>query len=401
MIEKQMIERFEHSIQYSKPLAPDELGYILDVVKSGNFSRYSSSLVDELEEELALFYGTAFATTATSGTGACHGTLAALDFPPGSEIITTPITDVGTIIPVIYENLIPVFADVDPETFNIDSESVKNCITEATKAIIAVHLAGNPADLGALRAVCAEHDLVLIEDFSQAHGAEWDGERVGSHGDIAYGSYQQCKHITCGEGGVILTSDKELARRAHIGVDKSWQRELPLGIRKYEFLAPNVRFNAIQAAVLRPQLPRLSEIVNKRRALANIYYERLSVISEHVKVQAVHPRAQHSFFNFPMYVNDNESRNALLGLLDNKYGVKCAYGYASEVPLYLCVNALIDPLKYGKGHSYSNRTYPRGLCPTAESVMERAFLIPFNELITEKEALEISNRIISAVEDLF
>jgi perosamine synthetase len=396
-----MIKRFEHSIQYPKPLEENELGFLIDVVRSGKFSRYSSSFVDELENELALFYNTKFATTATSGTGACHGALVALDFPPGSEIITTPITDIGTIIPVIYENLIPVFADVNPETLNIDPVSVKNNITEKTKAIIAVHLSGNPADLGALKEICNENKLVLIEDFSQAHGAEWDGQRVGSIGDIAYGSFQQCKQITSGEGGVILTNDQELARRAHIGVDKSWQRELPLGIRQYEFLAPNVRFNAIQAAVLKPQIPKLLEVINKRKNLAVIYYDKLSDVSDHIKFQKVHPKSKHSFFNFPMYVKNNETRNALLNILDEKYNIKCAYGYAAEVPLYLCVNALKNPLKYGKGHLYSSRTYPKGLCPNAESIMERSFLIPFNELISKSDAIEISNRIISAVADVF
>jgi dTDP-4-amino-4,6-dideoxygalactose transaminase len=396
-----MTERFEHSIQYPKPLAEDDLADLYDVVSSGNFSRYTSSYVDNLEKDLALFYNTKYATTATSGTGACHGTLVALDFPPGSEIITTPITDVGTIIPVIYENLIPVFADVKPATFNIDPDSVRSKITANTKAIIAVHLAGNPADIDSLSNICTEYGLTLIEDFSQAHGAEWDGRKIGSHGVMAYGSFQQCKQITCGEGGVILTNGKELARRAHIGVDKSWQRELPLGIRKYEFLAPNVRFNAIQAAILKPQILKLQQIVDKRRHLADIYYDKLSAISGHVQFQEVHPKGRHSFFNFPMYVDDNSSRNALLQLLDEKYNVKCAYGYASEVPLYLCVNALMDPLKYGKGHHYSNRTYPKGLCPNAESIMERSFLIPFNELITEEEAFEVSNRIISAVSEIF
>ena len=396
-----MKKRFEHSIQYPKPLAENELNFIVDVVKSGKFSRYTSSFVDDLENDLASYYETKFATTATSGTAACHGALVALDFPVGSEIITTPITDIGTIIPIIYENLIPVFADVNPNTFNIDAESIRKRITDKTKAIIAVHLAGNPIDLDAIGEICERHKLILIEDFSQAHGAEWDGKKIGSHGNIAFGSFQQCKQITCGEGGVILTDDEELARRAHIGVDKSWQRHLPLEKRQYEFLAPNVRFNAIQAAVLKPQISKLSEVVKKRRKLADIYYRELSAIVDHVKPQHVFGKGVHSFFNFPMYVNDNKARNGLLDLLNKKYNVKCAYGYAAPVPLYMCVNALKDPKKYGKGHVYSERNYPKGLCPNAESIMERSFLIPFNELITKNEAHEISNRIIEAVNEYF
>ena len=396
-----MNKKFEHSIQYPKPLKKEDLHYLIDVATSGKFSRYSSSFVDDLENDLASFYGTKYATMATSGTGACHGALVALDLPTGSEIITTPITDVGTIIPIIYENLIPVFADVNPDTFNIDADSIIKNITKKTRSIIAVHLAGNPVDLDALGEICNQNELILIEDFSQAHGAEWGEKKIGSHGSIAYGSFQQCKQITCGEGGVIVTDDKELARRAYIGVDKSWQRHLPLEKRQYEFLAPNVRFNAIQAAVLKPQISRLSEVIKKRRKLADIYYRELSVISDYVKPQHVFTKGVHSFFNFPMYVDDNKARNRLLELLNKKYNVKCAYGYAAPVPLYMCVNALINPKKFGKGHVYSERTYPKGMCPNAESIMERAFLIPFNELISEKDAIEISNRIVEAVREIF
>lgn len=395
-----MNKKYKHSIQYPKPLKKEDLQYLIDVALSGKFSRYSSSFVDNLEKELSKFYETKFATMATSGTGACHGALVALDFLPGSEIITTPITDVGTIIPIIYENLIPVFADVDIQTFNIDPQSIKEKITEKTKAVIVVHLAGNPADIDSIKEICKENNLVLIEDFSQAHGAKWDGKMIGSHGDIGYGSYQQCKQITCGEGGVIVTNSEELGRRAHIGVDKAWQRDLPLEKRQYEFLAPNVRFNAIQAAIIKPQIPRLSGVINKRRNIADIYYKEFLEISDYVKPQRVLKKGEHSFFNFPMYVDDLSTRDNLLELLDKKYDVKCAYGYAAPVPLYLCVNALIDPKKYGKGHAYSDSSYPPGLCPNAENIMDRSFLIPFNELISEDEAMEISSRIINAVGEL-
>jgi len=395
------MKEYKHSIQYPKPLKKEDLSDLIEVALSGKFSRYSSSYVDDLEKDLAKFYNTKFATMATSGTGACHGALVACDFPPGSEIITTPITDVGTIIPVIYENLIPVFADVNEDTFNICSESVKKNITEKTKAVIAVHLAGNPAKIDSLKKICEDNNLILIEDFSQAHGAKWDDKRIGSHGHIGYGSFQQCKQITCGEGGVIVTDNKEFARRAHIGVDKSWQRYLPLEQRQYEFLAPNLRFNAVQAAVIKPQLLRLENVVNKRRFIADIYYKKFVSISDKIKTQMVHDKSSHSFFNFPMYVKDLKSRDEFLKLLKNKYNIKCAYGYAAPVPLYLCVNALMDPKKYGKGHYYSSREYPKGLCPNAESIMERSFLIPFNELITKNEAEEIANRIIHATEFFF
>ena len=395
------MKKYEFSLQYPKPLNDEDLGDLLEIAKSGLYSRYTTDYVKKLEFDLSQYYGTKHAVTCTSGTAALHGVLTALDFPFGSEIITTSVADIGIVLPIIYENLVPVFADLDSETYNLSPSSVEEKISKKTKAVIAVHLAGSPADLDSLKELCEKNNLVLIEDFSQAHGAEWDNKKVGSIGLISYGSFQQSKQITCGEGGVIVTNDENLAYRALIGVDKGWERELPLDKRLYQFLAPNVRFNAIQAAVLKPQIAKLSNVIEKRREIADIYYKKFSKVSDHIKFQRVLPKATHSYFNFPMYVENPETRDSLLTLLNDKYDIKCAYGYAASVPLYMCVNALKNPKKFGKDHAYSNRSYPVGLCPNAESIMKRSFLIPFNELITKSEAHEISNRILEAVYNHF
>ncbi|MFC2156811.1 DegT/DnrJ/EryC1/StrS family aminotransferase [Acidobacteriota bacterium] len=393
-----MKKRYEFSLQYPKPIPADELGPLIDLAKSGLYSRYTNELTKAVEAELADYYESDHAVTCTSGTAALHGSLVALDFLPGSEIISTSVTDIGVVIPIIYENLIPVFADIDPETYNLDPESVEERITERTRAVIAVHLAGNPCDLDALGDICRRRDMVLIEDFSQAHGALWKGKKVGSYGQISYGSFQQSKQITCGEGGVIVTSDEELARRAFIGVDKGWQRHLPLEERLYEFLAPNVRFNAVQAAILQPQIKKLNDLVEKKRRRAQILYERLGEISDHIKPQKILDHGTHSYYSFPLYTpHGEEYRNQLVELLDSRYDLRCAYGYANPVPLYMCVNALIDPLKYGKDLYYSKRTYPQGTCPQAEALLKKSFLLPFNENFTEDEIHEIADRVVDAV----
>ena len=395
------MKRFEFSLQYPKPLKEDELGPLLDIARSGLYSRYTSDFVKEVEFELAELYGTKHAVTCTSGTAALQGVLTALNFPPGSEIITTSVADIGIVLPIIYENLVPIFADLDMNTFNVDSKSVEQNITNKTKAVIAVHLAGNPADLNGLKLLCDKNNLVLIEDFSQAHGAEWENKKVGSVGLISYGSFQQSKQITCGEGGVILTNDENLAYRALIGVDKGWERHLPLEKRLYQFLAPNVRFNAIQAAILKPQISRLNKLVDRKRHIAQLLYDKLSVISENVLPQKILEGAKHSYYSFPLYVTkDEQYRNELLKVMDENFNVYCAYGYANPVPLYLCVNALIDPQKYGKGLKFSEFEYPEGTCPKAEELLKKSFLIPFNENFTDEEMLELADRLISAVEKL-
>jgi len=396
-----IMKRFEFSLQYPKPLTRDELGPLINVAQSGLYSRYTTDFVKELEVELAEYYGTGHAITCTSGTGALHGVLTALDFPPGSEIIMTSVADIGIVLPVIYENLIPVFADLDKETYNIDPKSVAEKITKNTKAIIAVHLAGSPADLHQLKKLCDKKNIVLIEDFSQAHGAELDNKKVGNFGLISYGSFQQSKQITCGEGGVILTSDKLLADRALIGVDKGWERDLPLEKRLYKFLAPNVRFNALQAALLKPQISKLENIINRKRHISKLLYQKLLPISNLVQPQKVLEGAKHSYYSFPLYVLKNqEYRNSLLNILDVKFNMYCAYGYANPLPLYSCVNALINPKKYGKELKFSQFEYPEGTCPNAEDLLKRSFLIPFNENFSDDEMLDIGDRLIKAVEML-
>lgn len=395
------MKRYEFSLQYPKPISLDESEPLIDLVRSGLYSRYTTDFVKEVEAELADYYECEYAITCTSGTAALHGCLVALDFPPGSEIITTSITDIGVVIPIIYENLIPVFADVGSESYNLDVNSIEKKITKKTKAVVAVHLAGNPCDIKTLKDLCKRYGLTFIEDFSQAHGAMWFDKKVGSYGQISYGSFQQSKQITCGEGGVIVTNDKELARRAFIGVDKGWQRHLPLEKRMYEFLAPNVRFNAVQAAILKPQILKLDKLIERKRKLAGIVYEKVLAVDDYVKPQKILEGARHSYYSFPMYVTKGrEYRDKLLKKLAEKYYLRCAYGYANPVPLYLCVNALMDPNKYGKGFNYSKRTYPKGTCPQAERLLEKSFLIPFNENFGEEEMREIADRLISAVKEM-
>ena len=394
------MKRYEFNLQYSKPLYDDEHKDLIEIAKSGLFSRYSSDYVLELEEELAEYYQAKHAVTCTSGTAALHGCLVALDFPPGSEIITTSVADIGIVIPILYENLIPKFSDIDPDTLNISTDLVKAKITKKTKAVIAVHLAGNPCDLDSLKELCNENNLVLIEDFSQAHGAKWNNKKIGSFGQISYGSFQQSKQITCGEGGVILTNDEYLKRRAFIGVDKAWQRELPLEERFYEFLAPNVRFNALQAAVLRPQLKRLDLIVNRKREIAESFSKKLKDLSEFVKPQKILNHGYHSHYSYPLIARDNTTRDRIVNLLNTKYNMYCAKGYANPVPLYQCVKPLIDPKKFGKGFNYSKENYPQGTCPNAEKVLKKSFLIPFNENYSNSDVSEILDRLVASISNV-
>ena len=374
------MSKYRFSLQYPKPLTDEEFESLRPLFTAGGFSRYASGAAEELEGMFAKFFGVKHAVACSSGTAAIHAALIACDLPVGSEVITTPITDVGVVLPIIYQNLVPVFADVDPTTFNLDAKSVESRITKNTSAIIAVHLAGNPAPIREVKALADKHNLILIEDCSQAHGAEYDGKRVGSMGKLGIASLQQSKHITSGEGGVIVTDDSALFERLKLSVDKGWTRFKSLRERRYEFLSLNYRYTGIQAAVVIPQMKRVAGILKKKRELAAYLYKRAEEFGGLVGCQRTLAGTQHSYYSFPMYVNGDEAmRDALMEMLAKDSGVECAYGYANPVPLYLCTAALENPKKFGRSFKYSDRSYPKGTCPAAEDLLNRSFLLPFNE----------------------
>ena len=174
---------------------------------------------------------------------------------PCDEIVTTPLTDMGSVIPILACNCIPVFADVDPRTGNLTAETIASKLTQRTRAVVLVHLFGRPADLAPIRDLLDRHGIALIEDCSQAHFAEYAGKKVGTWGDLGCFSLQQSKQMTCGDGGITLVNRDDLAGRARLFVDKGWDRAG--GIRAYPFLGMNYRMTELQAAVALAQLRKL------------------------------------------------------------------------------------------------------------------------------------------------
>ena len=179
----------------------DELRELQEALAQGTLFYAQGKKVKLLEAEFAAKYGAKHAVTCTSGTAAIHTALMALGISPGDEVIVSPITDMGTISPVLFQGAIPVFADLTPHGYTLDPESVAARITPKTRAIIAVHLWGNTCDLDALQALCDQHGLALIEDAAQAFGATYKGCPVGTRGVVGCFSFNEFKHISCGDGG--------------------------------------------------------------------------------------------------------------------------------------------------------------------------------------------------------
>ena len=179
----------------------EELGELEEALNQGTLFYAQGKKVHQLETEFAAKNGVAFAVATSSGTATLHAALIAAGISPGDEVIVSPITDMGSVVPILYQGAVPVFADLHPHTYTLDPAAVEAAITPQTRAVLAVHLAGNACAMDELTAIARRHDLAVIEDCAQAFGATYRGQPIGAIGVIGCFSYNEFKHISCGDGG--------------------------------------------------------------------------------------------------------------------------------------------------------------------------------------------------------
>ncbi len=355
------------------------------VLRSGMLSATWGTEVPALEQEFAEVLGAGHAVACSSGTAALHLAVAAVDPEPGDEIITTPISDMGTVFPILMQNAVPVFADVDPITGNLDPAAVAAAITPRTKAVIAVHLFGKPAPIVELRDLCDRHGIVLIEDCAQAYLAPVGDTLAGRIGHLGCFSLQQTKHISAGDGGLVVTEDAALARRMRLFADKGWPRAT--NERNYLFLALNYRMTELVGAVTRAQLTRLAGVVADRRTAAA---RATAGIADLAGVTPPPDSGDHVYWQYPLILDPSvagdlhEWAAALTA-----EGIPANGGYLTS-PLY-AAPALRDRVTYGGSHfPLGDVEYPEGLCPTAEDLIShRLLVLPWNENYTEADVDDI------------
>jgi dTDP-4-amino-4,6-dideoxygalactose transaminase len=332
--------------------------------------------------------------TCSSGTAALHVAIAAAGIGPGDEVITTPITDIGTITGILFQQGVPVFADLGASTYNLDPQSVERCITPRTKAIIAVHLTGNPCDLTALKAVADKHGLVLIEDCAQAWGAQYRGKPVGSIGHVACYSLMDSKHICAGDGGVVASSDPRIGPALLKFSDKGNDR-LDAHFRwdQTAVLASNYRMSELQAAFGAVQLQRLEGIASKRAALGRVLIESISGLPA-VIPPALHPedRATFWFFYFRLQLDRLRCTRAEFAEALRAEGAPASAGYI-PVPVY--------KLLYFQKHSFfagrwpikelglTKMDYTQVKCPEAEAILTTGIQLAVNESMDETFIREV------------
>jgi perosamine synthetase len=338
-----------------------------------------------------------YVQTCSSGTAAIHIAVASAGIGLGDEVITSPITDIGTVIGVLFQGAVPVFADVGAGHCNMDVEDVRRRITPKTKAIIPVHLTGNPCDMDAIMALAAEHNLIVIEDCCQAWGARSRGRPIGTVGHFACFSLQNSKHVTCGDGGVVASNDQRFGPLLQRFGDKGAARGVTREGGGFRAFSTNYRMSEPQAAVVAGQLTRLEEIAAQRARLGNLLTEHIADIPGIVPHE-VHPedRAVYWFYMFRVQpdafrINRDDFARTL-----RAEGAPASGGYIG-VPLYG------EPVfrEHGffagrwpvKEFGMTDMDFSKHRCPEAEAILADMIRVTINENMTEEYIVQVAQSV--------
>ena len=353
----------------------EELAQLKEALEQNTLFYWHGKKVKGFCEKLAGIYGMPYCAAASSGTAAIHTAVGALGVGAGDEVITTPITDMGTVIGILYQGAVPVFADLDPYTYNPDARSIEERITDKTKAIVVVHLAGNPADMDAIMGIAERHNLKIVEDCAQSWLSHYKGRLAGTIGNIGCFSTNEFKHISTGDGGAVLMRDETLYRKALMFADKNYDRIGGLAIRNCEALAPNYRMTELQGAVGIAQLDKLEAICARRNAIGD------RITREIAGLPGVHPPkvlegCKSSYWFYMLRIDEARAGVDAQGFADalKAEGVPAGKGY---IPT--CIYAY--PLFRG--------AYPKGLCPVAEEILETCVKFSVSEFWSGQDVTEI------------
>ena len=310
---------------------------LLDVLRSGHWGMVDGAKVQQFETAWAELHRARYCVSVVNGTAALEIALRALEVGPGDEVIVPPYTFIATATAALLVGAVPIFADIDPETYELDPSAVEAAVSPRTRAIIPVHIGGCPPDLDAILAIARKHGPRVLEDAAQAHGASWRGQPVGALGDLGTFSFQASKNLNSGEGGAIVTNDEVLYQRLwslhNVGRVQSpeWRTR---SWYQHEILGFNSRLTEFQAAILLAQMTRLDAQMARREAGATYLDQELSRI-DGIRPQRRDPRvtahAHHLYiFRYDPSAFGGRVREEFLSALQAE-GVPCSPGY---VPLH-------------------------------------------------------------------
>ena len=360
----------------------DEADYqaVLDVLKNGPLT--CGPKIEELEDKLCRITGARHAVSVCNGTAALHIACLAAGVGEGDEVITTPITFAASANCALYCGAKPVFADINEKTYEIDPASVESCITEKTKAVVAVDYTGQSADLKALRKICDEHKLVLITDGAHSIGTFYDGKPTGSIADMTTFSFHPVKTVTAGEGGAVMTDSDELYKRLVLfskhGITRNpdWLENVPDGPWYYEQieLGYNYRMTDIQAALLISQLDKLEMFKARRKEIVKRYNEAFSRIPQ-IMVQEEIPDS------------DTTRHLYILRIRPERLSIGRKEFFEALGAENICCNVHYIPTYYFP--YYQRLGYKKGLCPKAEKLYEEIMSLPLYYAMSDKDVEDV------------
>lgn len=379
----------------------DDIAAVSEVLRTGKIGK--GSRVAQFESEFAAKHGVKHAVAVNSGTSAMHVCVAAINPDPGDEIIVSPWTSGGSLIGTLLHNCVPIFADID-DTYTLDPQDVEAKITPRTRAIIAVHLFGNPCNMTALREIADRHKIFLIEDCAQAHFAKFQGKVVGTMGDINGYSFGG-KHLSAGMGGAILSDDPVLWERAILFADCALPRANgPYAGRPYAnyFLAPNYKINDMIGAILLTQLHKVDGYIERKIQAAREIMVQIRDIEE-ITPQRVRPGDRNTYWvlGFTLDTDRLGCNPWDFAQVLNAEGIPAGgpyLGTGREGPLYRnpflaepnCYGRSRFPFDYGRDKPVE---YRHMQCPNGEALMSRGFNISMLPSLDEEDIRDISHAI--------
>ncbi len=386
-----------------RTLGAEEMANVTEVIESGTLTTTKGSFGARLEAAFAAKVGVKHALALTSGSAAIHVAVGAINPNPGDEIITTSITDMGALSPIVYQGAVPVFADVDPKTLNVTAATIAEKISERTKAIIVTHLFGNPCEMAEIMELARSKGIPVIEDAAQSFMASVDGAFVGSIADIGCFSFQQGKHMTTGEGGIVTTNDDALARRMFLHINKAWGYgdENP----DHYFLALNYRMSELQAAVALAQLEKLDDCVETRIRNAELLTELVKDI-DGIEVPLVADGARHVYWRYCLNIDDTKIREGGVGMAKilKERNIFTAPRYIQK-PSFMC-RVFQEKNTFGDSQFPFNLARPGAIDYRAEAYpmtvkgLHDILVMPWNEMFTEEDVSYIAKHVSQACEEL-
>ena len=366
----------KRSIPIVKPIIDEkEIELVSDVLRSGMLAEGSYN--KKFESEFAKFTGAKYAISVCNGTSALIVALEALGIKPGDEVITVGFTFIASANSILHVGAIPIFVDINPKTWNIDIEEVKKAITPKTKAIMPIHIFGLPADMESLKKIAKEHNLLIIEDACQAHGAKVNNEHVGTIGDIGCFSLYATKNLMAGEGGIIVTNNEKLANRCR-SLKNHGREAGKFGGYDHYRVGFNFRMTDFNAAIAYSQLNKLPKFLDIRKKNAELYKKLLSEIEE-LETQEVEAGIEHCNYIFSCRLKTDKYKvdEIVKFLRDNGIGSRPIYSN----PVYL-QPAYKDIKNWKWSEFFDFPDYKNLKLPVTEKIAATHFEIPVNQAIS-------------------